>query len=620
MITLLAIQAPHGAVLDFGVLFAVILLGPILVAKARIPGIIGLLLGGYLIGEHGTGLIDAGNQTIPELGQLGLLYLMFAAGLELDLKLLGQYRKAAVSFGLLTFLFPFLGGLAVGIHQGWTAPASLLLGSLLASHTLILYPTVRNAGRGSNPAVASAVGATVLTDTIALVVLAGVAGSQTGSGSTAEVLLEVAIGLVVLVLLGLLVVPRVALAALRLWGGDRAARYLVSIVTFLLMAIVAEVFGIEGIVGAFFAGLALNRLVPNEGPSMERIEFFGGAVFIPVFLVSVGLLLDPAVMFTRETLGIGALLCVGCLGGKALAAAITRPLLGFSAGEAGLMFVLTTPQAAATLAATLVGFEIGLFGTAVVNAVLLLILVSILVSTVLATRYLGRVPVPEDQTTALGDRVLVATGSDGPTAAALRLAEALTSGESGLVDLVIVQTEDEVPVTEAQIEALEETIFRGSLDGHIRTTVDTTVAAGVAHAALGRTPSAIVLDRTIAPHEPFPTGRPERLAAIPTVVVRGDADAPKARVVLVSPGEPGTHPHAEQVAALAGGRRGTEVERVTPLAFDPGTEGAVVVVAVHDWAELDGLPVADGSLHLVVVAPVGAVGQRPTPAATDPAD
>src|SRR4029079_7776095 len=123
-------------------------------------------------------------------------------------------------------------------------------------------------------------------------------------------LLEVGIGLVVLVVMGLVVLPRVAEWLLRLWGGDRSVRYVVAVLSFLLMAMISEVFGIEGIVGAFFAGLALNRLVPNEGPSMERVEFCGTSVFVPVFLVSIGLLLDPSVMFTGETLGLAGLLCL----------------------------------------------------------------------------------------------------------------------------------------------------------------------------------------------------------------------------------------------------------------------------------------------------------------------
>ena len=321
----IGLEAPSGAAVDFVVVFAVVLLGPVIVERAGIPGIIGLLIGGFVIGPHGLGVISSGNQTVPELGQLGLLYLMFVAGLELDLGVLAANRRAAGTFGVLTFALPFVAGLAVGAGLGWELAAALLLGSLLASHTLITYPTFREAGRGANRAVATAVGATVLTDTLALVVLAGVSGTETGSGSTVVVLGEILLGLVVMAVVGLTVLPRLAMWALRAWGGDRAARYMVAVVSFLAMAVLAETFGIEGIVGAFFAGLALNRLVPNEGPSMERIEFFGSAVFIPVFLVSVGLLLDPSVMFRPSTLGIAALIVVACLGGKALAALVVAP-------------------------------------------------------------------------------------------------------------------------------------------------------------------------------------------------------------------------------------------------------------------------------------------------------
>jgi Kef-type K+ transport system membrane component KefB len=491
--TVTAIVAPHGAVLDFTLLFAVILLGPVVVKYARVPGLIGLLLGGFAIGSHGLGWIEAGNQTLPELGQLGLLYLMFVAGLELDLRILGQYRRAAVSFGLITFAVPFSGGLAVGFALGWDVWATLLLGSLLASHTLILYPMAREARLGTNPAVASAVGATVLTDTLALVVLAVVAGTQTGTGSAGGVLLEIGIGLVVLVIASLVVLPRIAAAALRLWGGDRAARLLVAIVGFLLMAMLAEVFGIEGIVGAFFAGLGLNRLVPNHGPSMERIEFFGSAVIIPMFLVSVGLLLDPSVMFTPETLGLAGLICVGCLGGKAIAALLARPVLGFNGPEAGAMFVLTTPQAAATLAATLIGFEIGLFSTSVVNAVLVLILVSIVVTTVLAPRFLKRIPVPTREERALGEHVLLVTPPTGPSRAAVRVAELLAKPDGGVIDVVVAHEYGE-EMDEPSLRAREEHIFRGTMDGEVRAMAGSTVVEAVTHAMLGAEPSLIIVD------------------------------------------------------------------------------------------------------------------------------
>ncbi|HUB35209.1 MAG TPA: cation:proton antiporter, partial [Solirubrobacteraceae bacterium] len=270
--SIVELSSPKGPPWEFLVLFATLLLGPVLLRRARVPGIVGLILGGYVIGPHGLGLIQSGNSTLPDLGQLGLLYLMFVAGVELDLNLLRRHRRAAVTFGLLTFILPALGGLTVGLGLGWETEAAILLGALLASHTLITYPTVRDAGLTSDPAVATVVGSTVLTDTLTLVVLAAVAGSVGGGRSTPEIAGQVAIGLIVLIAFSMIVLPRLAEFAFRGLSAERGVRYVVAITAFLSAATVAELFGIEGIVGAFFAGLALNRLVPNEGQLMDRIE------------------------------------------------------------------------------------------------------------------------------------------------------------------------------------------------------------------------------------------------------------------------------------------------------------------------------------------------------------
>src|SRR3954453_3201356 len=432
-----AIQAPSGEVPEFFVLFAVILVGPIVFNRLGLPGLIGLVIGGFAIGAHGLGLIAAGNHTVPELGHLGLLYLMFVAGLELDLRVLKDYRRAAVVLGLLAFAAPFALGLCLGVALGWSVPATVLLGALFSSHTLITYPTLRDAGLGGNPAVATAVGATVLTDVLALCVLAVVAGTQTGSGSVPLILAEIGIGLLILLVVGLLVLPRAVDAGLRHWGSDRVARYLVVIVALLFMAMLAEVFGIEGIVGAFFAGLALNRLVPNEGPSMEHVEFFGSAVFVPVFLVSIGLLLDPSVMFKGKTLGIAALICAGAIGGKAIACWLAGWFLGFNQPERAAMYTLTVPQAAATLAVTLIGFEIGLFGASLVNAVLVLILVSIVVGARLAQGGIAWVPAQPHEKPPLAENVLVITPAECPSDAAVRTATLLVRPDGGHSNVLI---------------------------------------------------------------------------------------------------------------------------------------------------------------------------------------
>jgi Kef-type K+ transport system membrane component KefB len=595
MILLAEIEVPEGAVADFSLMFAVILLGPLIVQRAKIPGIIGLLAGGYLIGPHGLGFISSSNQTLPELGQFGLLYLMFVAGLELDLKLLGENRRAAVSFGIITFAVPMVAGVAVGVGLGWDTAAALLLGSLLASHTLILYPTVRDAGIGADPAVASAVGATVLTDTLALVVLAGVAGTETGSGSTAQVLGEIALGLGVLLVVSLVVLPKLAHFAFEVWGGDRAARYLVSVLSFLLMAAVAETFSIEGIVGAFFAGLALNRLVPNEGPSMERIEFFGSAVFIPVFLISVGLLLDPKVMFSAETLGVAGLLVLACVGGKAVAAAVTHPLLHFTWPQVGVIFCLTTPQAAATLAATLVGFDIGLFSTSVVNAVLVLILVSILVSTLAAPRFVSGVPHPERAGVAMGARVLLAVRPGGPTGSAVHLARRLARADSGVAEVFVAHTADEIVTPERDMHAMGQKVFRGTLDGEAHRAVGLNLPEAVAHAARSTSASTIVID-LLESGMPA-TDRIDMATAVPVTVLQRAATGQPKGVWLV--GDPARFPAARTVAdRLAPGAVLNAEDGGWPTDLAPGQAVVIGVEAGRALPSLDAI--AEHGDHLVL--------------------
>ena len=435
----ITLAAPTGSAWEFLLLFAVVIIGPPIVQRARTPGLIGLLLGGFVIGPHGFGLIPAGSSTIPDLGQLGLLYLMFVAGVEIDLVLLRRHRRSAIAFSALTFSFPMVFGTIVGQALGWSISASLLLGSLLASHTLVLYPLVARAGLGKDAMIASAVGATVLTDTVTLVILAVIAGTSSGTGSTAEIIVTLVIGLAVLVIVCFVILPLLARRAFRIFGSDRTVRYVIAVEAFLIAAVIAETFGIEGIVGAFFAGLALNRLVPNEGRLMDRIDFFGSAVFIPVFLVSVGLLLNPSVMVQPTTLGLAALLIVASTGGKLIGSWLARPLLGATAPESWLMWALTTPQAAATLAATTVGFNIGLFDESVVNAVLVLILVSMIVSTLVAERTIPRVQLPPEAVPALGERVLVAVADLDAAPLGLRVARTLAAAHAGVIEVVLLE-------------------------------------------------------------------------------------------------------------------------------------------------------------------------------------
>jgi Kef-type K+ transport system membrane component KefB len=529
---LIEISSPKGAPWEFLVVFAVLLLGPVLFRRAGIPGLIGLLVGGYAIGPHGLSLIGSGNDTVPELGQFGLLYLMFVAGVEIDLNLLRKHRRSAVGFGLLTFVLPFAFGVLVGVALGWETLAAILLGSLLASHTLITYPAVKDAGLASDPAVASAVGSTVLTDTLALVVLAAVAGSAGGHRSGAAVAAQIVVGMAVLILFSLWVLPLLANWAFRWFGTERSVRYVVAITAFLSAATVAELFGIEGIVGAFFAGLGMNGLVPNEGQLMDRIEFFGGAVFIPVFLVSVGLILDPSVMVKGETLGLAGLFILACLGGKALAATISARLFKFTRAQAGLLFSLSAAQAAATLAATVIGFQLGLFSSAVVNAVLVLILASVLASTLVGTRASARAATP-DGPHPLGMRVVVGVGVPEHALGALTLARRIARTDGGVVHPLLVVPESARFEPKPALAKLAEIVAVAGVDGEVMTIVDRSVLHGALR--IGRANEATLvlvaepsgeaeLAQAASASDAAGAREQNRAADPPVAVVRGNAE------------------------------------------------------------------------------------------------
>ncbi len=601
----ITLHSPHGSAWEFLVLFLVVIVGPPLVQRARVPGLIGLLLGGFLIGPHGFGLLDKGSTTIPDLGQLGLLYLMFVAGVELDLALLRRHRRSAIAFGALTFGFPLVLGTAVGFFLGWGAPAAVLLGSLLASYTLVLYPLARSAGIAHDPLIASTVGATVLTDTVALVILAVISGTQTGSGGGAEIGLQIVLGLVALGVVTFGVLPPLARVAFRLFGGERTVRYVIAVAAFLTAAVVAETFGIEGIVGAFFAGLAMNRLVPSEGPLMNRIDFFGVAVFVPVFLVSVGLLLNPSVMIEGETLGLAGLFVLACVGGKLLAALLTRPLLGAAWPQVWMVFALSTPQAAATLASTTVGYEIGLFSEAVVNAVLVLILVSIVVSTLVAEREKGSVAEPAPARRALGEHVLVAVADIEGAAVGLRLAAALAGRVTGVVDVVLLQDPgEESGHRQAELDRIAGLCSRLAIDADpTRRVTDRYARATILAAADFDASLVIVVEgEGGAASDPDWAGAVALATSAPVAIVRGVSDLPLARFHLLA-GESDEGPAgqiaADILAALPGGAGPLEsaapAEEVSRL--DGGT---LAVVRTRGWAALSSLSPPSGSALILV--------------------
>lgn len=599
------LTAPEGPAFELLVVFLCVVFGPPLVAKARIPGIIALLLGGFLIGPHGLDLIPAGSVLIPEVGKVGLLYLMFVAGVELDLALLRLHRRTAIGFGLLTFSAPMLFGALAGELLGFSFAASLLLGSLLASHTLLLYPLVRERGLAGEPAIASAVGATVLTDTLALIVLAAVAGSETSGGGFGSIVLQIGGGLVVLLLVTLVGLPQIARRTFATVGRHRTERYLLVFSLFLFAAVVSEVFGIEGIVGAFFAGLALNRFVPNHGPLMSRIDFFGSAVFVPVFLVSVGLLLDPEVMVQGETLKYAAYFCAACVGGKALAAALAKAAFRFPPGQTTLVFALTTPQAAATLAATIVGYDIGLFTETVVNAVLVLILVSVVLSTIVAERAAARVPAGGGERLALGERVLVVVQDAAAAATACRLAARIARDDGGLV-LPVLLAGTRTHGGQKALAELQRVVDDIGVDAECAMDVSSRPAEAVLDLAAAREASLVLVAESPGrvPGSPAFGSWPEAVAGscpAPVLIVRGEA-AGYREVRLGFERDIDPQAPAPRLAREIGERLGGDRPTVTPVADITG-EHLLVIAPVETWEDFDRYEPPVGAGLVLVPAP-----------------
>jgi Kef-type K+ transport system membrane component KefB len=285
----------------FTIIGLIVVFGPLVAEKLRLPGLLGLLVGGALIGPNMLSVLPdfTGLQSI---GDIGVLYLIFLAGMQLDIDSFIKYRRISFGFGLLTAFIPFGLGVLVALAFDIDTSPAILIGSFWASFTLIAYPTISKFGLTRNPAVAATVGASSITDTISLIILALVIGAETGDSSGAQLVVSIAFGLVVVAVWCLAVIPAIARWFFSGVGQERTLRFMFVLISLTSSAVVADLVDIEPLIGAFFVGVGLNRIVPNRSPLMRMTDFFGNAFFIPTFLVSVGLLFDPEVMFVWETI------------------------------------------------------------------------------------------------------------------------------------------------------------------------------------------------------------------------------------------------------------------------------------------------------------------------------
>ncbi len=378
-------EALKQPVTDFAILLAVILTMPPLFERLKLPGLVGLLFAGVLLGSSGLNLLNSNSETMKLLSDIGKIYLMFVAGLEIDLELFRRTRNRSLGFGFTTFAVPLTTGTIVGRLFGMDWNASILIGSLLASHTLLAYPIVRRLGVVNNEAVTVTVGATIFTDIGALLVLAICVGINKGDFSATSL---------IILLVSLAIYATAILFGLDWFGkeffrrtkNDQGNQFLFVLLALFLTSVGAELIGVEQIVGAFLAGLAVNDVVGN-GPVKEKVEFVGSVLFIPIFFVNMGLLLDlQAFIKTLDTIGLTLLIVGGLIGSKFLAAFLVKGLYRYSWQQTLTMWSLSLPQVAATLAAAVVGFQQKIIGESVLNSVILMMLVTAVLGPLITSR------------------------------------------------------------------------------------------------------------------------------------------------------------------------------------------------------------------------------------------
>ena len=373
--------------LTFTLLLLVALTLPPIFERIKLPGLVGLLFAGVILGSNGLGLLDAKSETMKLLSDIGKIYLMFVAGLEIDLEEFRKTKERSLGFGIATFIVPLIVGTAIARVFGIGWNAAILIGSLLASHTLLGYPIVKRLGVVANEAVTVTIGATIFTDIAALLVLAVCISIHGGEFSVISLLTQlITLGIyAAIVLIGF---DKAGKEYFRRTGDEESNQFLFILLAVFLASVGAQIINVDKIVGAFLAGLAVNDVV-GRSPVEEKIEFVGSTLFIPFFFVGMGLLLDiPGFIKTLTT---ELPLTLGIVGGllfsKLVAALIAKLLYGYSWNQTMTMWSLSLPQVAATLAAALAGVNAGLIDESVFNVVIVLMLITAIAGPILTTNY-----------------------------------------------------------------------------------------------------------------------------------------------------------------------------------------------------------------------------------------
>ena len=434
----LSLKPIRDPVAVFLVILAIMLVAPLIFERLRLPGIVGLILAGVIVGPEGLGLLERGSNIIL-LGTIGLLFLMFMAGLETSLDDFKANGDKAIIFGLATFIAPMVLGTAAMMLLGYGWLAAILVASCFASHTLLALPVLNKLGIMRSSAVNVTLGGTLITNVLALLVLAVVVKAYEGELSLSFWLFLIP-ALIIYTFATLWGVPKIGRWFFHKFGHDESAEFIFVLATLFVVSYIAGLIEVEPIIGAFLAGIALTPLIPQLSPLMNRIQFIGNTLFVPFFLISVGMLIDPLVLIREpQSLVIAAVMIVAELISKFAAAWGAGKWFGYRFPSTMVMFGLSIAQAASTLAAITVAYEIELVDRTTVNGIVAMILFTCIASPLITERW-GRqvtsaekIPDSQNQTKVLAQRVLVPVANPNNEDNLLNLAIILAKTANGTV-------------------------------------------------------------------------------------------------------------------------------------------------------------------------------------------
>lgn len=364
----------HDPVLIFSIVLISVLAAPILAEKIKLPGIIGLIISGIIFGPHLFGILER-DRTIELLGTIGLLYIMFQAGLEINMGEVKKNKHFTLLFGIFTFSIPLIMGITAGLYLlKMSIMQAVLFASMFSSHTLLTFPIVTKLGISKNRAVSTAIGGTIITDTIALLILAVIIKMNNGNADI-YFWIKMFILIVIYTLSVIYFLPKITRWFFKRNSDESGNEEYVFIFAVLFVtAYFAHLAGLESIIGAFLAGVTLNRLIPEKSILMNRINFVGNALFIPFFLISVGMIIDIKSFFKSiYSVEAAVIMIVVAIISKYFAAYLFGKLMKFNKNEISLIFGLSVNQAAATLAAVLIAYKVGIFNETILSGTVMMI-------------------------------------------------------------------------------------------------------------------------------------------------------------------------------------------------------------------------------------------------------